>query len=418
MSNTVPEGWDFCRLDKLVSRFMVPMRDKPKEFSGSTPWVRIEDFDGKYLYESKSKRCVDKNTIEEMKLKVYPSGTVLCSCSARLGVCTIAGAELVSNQTFIGLVPSPSAISSEFLFYRMQSHADDLQKLSSGTTIAYLSREKFEEFEVLAPPLPEQQKIAAILSSVDDVIEKTRAQIDKLKDLKTGMMQELLTKGIGHTTFKDSPVGRIPEVWRVVPLDMLVKEEKKITYGIVQAGPHHENGIPYIRVSDMTQRELSLGGMLRTSPEIAEKYRRSSVSVGDLVYALRGVIGHVQIVPSELDGANLTQGTARISPNESILGRYLLWAMRSPYVQLQNELEAKGSTFREVTLASLRNIQIALPKTGEQERIADIMDGIEQRIQSHQDKLEGIEALKKGLMQDLLTGKVRVNVDNKENAVA
>lgn len=226
MSNTVPDGWCYCRLDKIVSRFMVPMRDKPKTFAGELPWVRIEDFDGKYLYGSKSRRGVDGQTIRDMKLKVYPKGTVLCSCSARLGVCTIAARELVSNQTFIGLVPDTSLVSSEFLYYRMQSHAADLQRLSSGTTIAYLSREKFEEFEVLAPPLPEQQIIAAILSSVDDVIEKTRAQVDKLKDLKTGMMQELLTKGIGsggvpHTEFKDSPLGRIPVSWDVYSLTEL-----------------------------------------------------------------------------------------------------------------------------------------------------------------------------------------------------
>src|SRR5690606_10189467 len=77
------------------------------------------------------------------------------------------------------------------------------------------------------PPLPEQQKIASILSSVDDVIEKTRAQIDKLKDLKTGMMQELLTKGIGHTEFKDSPVGPIPSKWEVHRIGDLLTERKE-----------------------------------------------------------------------------------------------------------------------------------------------------------------------------------------------
>ena len=66
--------------------------------------------------------------------------------------------------------------------------------------------------------MAEQQKIASILTSVDEVIEKTEAQISKLQDLKKGMMQELLTKGIGHTEFKDSPVGRIPKGWEVVKL--------------------------------------------------------------------------------------------------------------------------------------------------------------------------------------------------------
>ncbi|MEP3825367.1 MAG: restriction endonuclease subunit S [Marinobacter sp.] len=286
-----------------------------------------------------------------------------------------------------------------------------------------LKFENFSPIQVPVPPFPEQQKIAAILSSVDDVIEKTRAQIDKLKDLKTGMMQELLTKGIGsggvpHTEFRDSPVGRIPASWNILPLEQLVRPDRKITYGIVQAGPHHEEGVPYIRVSDMTRRHLSLDGMLRTSPEIAQKYKRSSVSAGDIVYALRGVIGHVHLVPAELEGANLTQGTARLSPNDRVHSRYLLWAMKSPAVQLQNDLEAKGSTFKEVTLASLRKIQITLPPPEEQVQIASVMDCIERKLHGAEDKFEHLQRLKKALMQDLLTGKVRVKVDQKESAVA
>lgn len=188
----IPEGWIRGRLDSVVSKFIVPMRDKPKTFSGDIPWVRIEDFYGKYLSGSKSGRNVDRTTINDMNLKVYPKGTVLCSCSARLGVCTITSTELVSNQTFIGLYPSDS-IDAEMLFYTMESHSEDLQKLSSGTTIAYLPREKFEEFEILVPPLPEQKKIASILTSVDEVIENTQKQIDKLQSLKKSLMQDLLT---------------------------------------------------------------------------------------------------------------------------------------------------------------------------------------------------------------------------------
>ena len=85
-----------------------------------------------------------------------------------------------------------------------------------------ITRESLAKVEIPSPPLPEQKKIASILTSVDEVIEKTESQIAKLQDLKTGMMQELLTKGIGpggvpHTEFKDSPVGRIPVGWEVIP---------------------------------------------------------------------------------------------------------------------------------------------------------------------------------------------------------
>lgn len=108
-------------------------------------------------------------------------------------------------------------ISQDFLYYALKYRG--VGDSISGSAQPQITGAGLRSIEFPAPPLPEQQKIAAILSSVDDVIEKTRAQIDKLKDLKTGMMQELLTKGIGHTAFKDSPVGRIPVHWDVVTLD-------------------------------------------------------------------------------------------------------------------------------------------------------------------------------------------------------
>ncbi len=304
---------------------------------------------------------------------------------------------------------------AKWFFYLLQSI--DLTKYNEASGVPSLNRDTLYSISFIAPPLPEQQKIATILTSVDDVIEKTQAQIDKLKDLKTGMMQELLTRGVGvdgkpHTEFKDSSVGKIPKGWDVVSLETLVKADKKITYGIVQAGPHHENGTPYIRVSDMSSRYLNKDGMLLTSPEIAKKYERSAVNAGDIVYALRGMIGHVQIVPTQLSGANLTQGTARISPNDNINTGYLFWAMKSPYVAMQNDLEAKGSTFKEVTLASLRNIQIAIPERAEQEYISAALDSIQSKIFVIEDRLAQSKNLKKALMQDLLTGKVRVKLDS------
>ena len=188
----IPKSWFFKRLDSVVTEFIVPMRDKPKVFSGTIPWIRIEDFVGKYLYSSKSNQCVDESIINKMRLKVYPEGTVLCSCSARLGVCTITARKMVSNQTFIGLVPG-EGIDKEYLYYMMESHANNLQKLSSGTTIDYLPREKFEEFSILVPPMVEQMKIVSILSSMDTSIKKKEYKLSQIQSLKKSLMQDLLT---------------------------------------------------------------------------------------------------------------------------------------------------------------------------------------------------------------------------------
>ena len=164
----IPESWDVLPLEKIVDQFIVPMRDKPKVFSGETPWCRIEDFNGIYLSKSKSGRCVSDGTIREMNLKVYPSGTVLVSCSADLGRCAITKAPLTTNQTFIGLVPMNN-VSNLFLYYKMVSSAIRLNTLSSGTTISYLSREQFENFKLTYPTNPkEQEDIANIIFTIDE----------------------------------------------------------------------------------------------------------------------------------------------------------------------------------------------------------------------------------------------------------
>ncbi len=186
--------WDNYELRTLVKEFIVPMRDKPKQFGGNIPWCRIEDFDGVYLAESKTNRYVDSQTISEMNLKVCPIGTLLVSCSADLGRCAIVKRPLVTNQTFIGLVINETKASNLFFYYLMTSKAVELNNLSSGTTISYLSREQFEEYEVHAPrEKKEQTAIATALMDIDEELDALCEQLTKVQQVKQGMMQELLT---------------------------------------------------------------------------------------------------------------------------------------------------------------------------------------------------------------------------------
>lgn len=198
----------------------------------------------------------------------------------------------------------------------------------------------------------------------------------------------------------------LPDSWKIQSLQDLCRET--ISYGIVQCGPHIRNGIPYIRVSDMDHRELDVEGMLRTSPDIAARFVRSTVEAGDLVYALRGKLGEVRKVPLEVAGANLTQGTARIAPRSEVSSDYLMWAMRGPDAIRQAGYQAKGSTFVEITLENLRNIQIAVPPATEQRVIAAALSDVDALIAGLEKLIAKKRDLKQAAMQQLLTGQTRL----------
>ena len=259
--------------------------------------------------------------------------------------------------------------------------------------------------------IPEQKKIASILTSVDEVIENTQKQIDKLQDLKKATMNELLTKGIGHTEFKDSELGRIPKSWEVVELSSLVNSTRPITYGIVQTGEHIPYGIPCVRVVDIVKGKPILERMIRTTQQINDSYSRTVLQENDIMFALRGNIGFVRKVESFLRGANLTRGIALISNSEEITSDYLLYALQSQVVRRQIADGVNGSALQEIPLGNLRTVKVPVPCKTEQTGISEVIASLEKLIETSLLKLTQTQSLKKSLMQDLLTGKVRVTVN-------
>jgi type I restriction enzyme S subunit len=268
-------------------------------------------------------------------------------------------------------------------------------------------------------PQTEQEAIVEVLDTLDTTIRQTEAIIAKLKQVKQGLLHDLLTRGIAANgelrppqseaphLYKASPLGWIPLEWHSQRLADFTASD--ITYGIVQAGPHIEGGIPYIRTGDMAGEYLDRVGLQCTSPRIAKSYSRSEVRTGDIVMAIRATVGKVLPVPIELDGANLTQGTARIAPNADSDPTFLLWALRFQRTRDSIAAEIKGTTFSEITLAALREIPVAAPmKLVEQRAIAERMQACERRIDAERAQLQKLRHQKSGLMDDLLTGRVRV----------
>ena len=403
----IPDSWEVVKLKDIVSQFIVPMRDKPKTFSGDIPWCRIEDFDGIYLSKSRSDRCVSIDTIKAMNLKVYPVGTVLVSCSAYLGRCAITRKPLTTNQTFIGLTPNQS-VSALLLYYKMIDSSLKLNQLSTGTTISYLSRELFESFKITFPSNPiEQQKIAEILTTIDDKIEIIQTQIENNQQLKKGLMQRLLTRGIGHTRFKDSALGEIPESWDVVELR---ENLSFISYGFTNPMPESKYGHFMLTARDVIGGRIAYETVRKTTSEAYNELLtdKSRPKINDILLTKDGTLGRVAVV--DKIGICINQSVAVLRPNEKMLPKFLFHLLSSPIYQNEMLDKARGSTIKHIYITVVDKMKVVVPPYPEQKNITKILSGVDEKLDVLQIKKNYFEHLKKGLMQKLLTGKIIVKI--------
>ena len=157
-----PDGVEFHKLIEVCTDIIVPMRDRPKDLNGPIPWCRIEDKEGQFFNGSKSGLGVTEETVKKMNLKVFPTGTVICSCSASIGAYAINTQPLITNQTFIGLVCG-EWIYNKYLLYYMETQTAYLLSQASTGTIPYISRKKFEGMSIPVPPLDVQREIVRVL---------------------------------------------------------------------------------------------------------------------------------------------------------------------------------------------------------------------------------------------------------------
>lgn len=181
----VPSDWPTPPLGTIVDT-LVPQRDKPEDLTGPVPWVRIEDFDGQYIGGSKSGQGVSAETIESMNLRVFPEGSVVCTCSCSMGTTAIVKSPLVTNQTFIGLVPDTSRLDARFLYYALAAYKPFLDAAATGAIQQYLSRDDFRQLRFPLPALRTQQAVANYLDAEtaksDALVRSLQASIDGLTE--------------------------------------------------------------------------------------------------------------------------------------------------------------------------------------------------------------------------------------------
>ena len=323
----------------------------------------------------------------------------------------------VNEHLFI-LRGKDGKIDQEYLHYLLQfsSIRAIIEKKITGSAQPGLNSSFVKNFPIELAPLPEQKKIASILTSVDEVIETTQKQIDKLQDLKKATMNELLTKGIGHTEFKDSVLGRIPKSWEVVSvLDSNISvldgdrgneypKEKDFT---------KSGYCLFLSAKNVTKNGFRFNETAFISKDKDEKLRKGRLNRNDVIITTRGTVGNIAQYDTNIpfNVVRINSGMAIIRNQEKRLSSdYLYHILSSEIITQQIENLTFGSAQPQLTIGTLNELKIPIPQISEQLKIVHIFSSILKEVQNKKQKLDQTQSLKKSLMQDLLTGKVRVQV--------
>lgn len=291
-------NWPIVRLGSVVET-LVPQRDKPDPLTGPIPWVRIEDFTGRDLSSSRSGQGVTPEQVRGMNLRVFPPGTVLCSCSCSMGATAIATTPLVSNQTFIGLVPR-KGIEARFLYYLMRSMREELQSQATGAIQQYLSRDDFRSLRFPLPLLEEQRRIADFLdtqtSVIDGIIARRRLSLELLAERRTATIRARLVQGENHSGRRGA--SRVPwltghpEHWGAAPVRYLAKIQRGASPRPIEDPKYFDDDgtHAWVRISDVsasqkylkstTQRLSALGRSLSVALRPGELFVSIAASVG------------------------------------------------------------------------------------------------------------------------------------------
>ncbi|MDP2631208.1 MAG: restriction endonuclease subunit S [Candidatus Uhrbacteria bacterium] len=310
------------------------------------------------------------------------------------------------HQRAYAIFPNKSIVSTEYLYHFLYANRKDFAQKSVGSTVRSLRLPLIQSVGVSIPPIKEQQKIAEIMGTVDEDIAKTQEVIKASEKLKRGLMQQLFTRGIGHTKFKVTKIGQIPDEWEVLELGKVCD----VRDGTHSSPKYHEEGVPLITSKNLVDTTLDFENVsLISEIDFREIEKRSKVDDGDILFGMIGTIGNPVIVKKDRDFA--IKNVALIKFADSKMNNvFALNFLKSTHTEKQFNQKKGGSTQKFIALGVIRQILITVPSITEQKEIAEILSSIDEKIMVNRKLKEKFTLLKKGLMWDLLSGKVRTSI--------
>jgi type I restriction enzyme S subunit len=329
--------------------------------------------------------------------------------------------EGIIGSTLAAFKFEDSTFDNEFAYYFLSHFENRISELAEGTGIPHVPRDFTQIFQVLKPPLSEQHRIADILSTVDEQIQQTDEMIEIMAELKQGILQDILQTGLGPNELKHESIGpistNIPKEWEIESIGEVIKQGKKGLRG----GPPGSRIKKEDRVADgyklyVQDHVINDNFDLRDdyiSEENFSELKSAAPKPGDVLVTRRGTIGKSTVFPESARDGIISDSLIRIRPEASLcLPKFLsILISDSNLIDLQIQSLSHGSSRKGLNNKIVKQLKIPLPSIEEQTKIIQILSCLSDAIEIEERRRSQLSLLKNGLMQDLLTGKVRVDTD-------
>ncbi|MFA7172720.1 MAG: restriction endonuclease subunit S [Kiritimatiellia bacterium] len=417
------EGWKFSPLDQLLELLKsggTPSTSQSGFYGGEIPFVSIEDMTACPKYLCYTKKSLTLEGVKNSTAWLVPEGCILYSIYATLGMPRINVIPVTTNQAILAMIVRRNLVSRDFLYYWLQNAKETIVNANlAQTTQKNLNATVVRSFAVYYPiSIAEQFKIAEVLSTVDRAIDETEALIAKQQRIKTGLMQDLLTRGIDAEgnlrseathEFKDSPLGRIPVEWEVCRLGNVADFITSGSRG--WARYYATEGAMFLRIGNLTRHHINMrfGDTVRVCPPASSEGKRTSLIPGDLVISITADLGIVGVIPDGFEEAYVNQHIALVRLILSqVAPRFIGWFLAGRSGQSQFEKLNESGAKAGLNLSSISDLFVPKMSLFEQNKIATIIDAATKKMFDFEERLTKLSSLKIALMQDLLSGKVRV----------
>lgn len=425
MSEQPGSEWRFTTFGTIAKRLVnggTPPTQLAAYWNGTIPWITGADFTPSGL--SEFRRYVSKDALAETSTNVISKGELLLVTRTGVGKLAIAPCDVAISQDITGAYADREQVDVDFLFHRMRRGVEDLKRLNQGTSINGIVRSDLVNYSIHLPPVPEQQRIAEILTTVDDAIEQTEALIAKMQQVKAGLMHDLFTRGVtpdgklrppreeAPHIYKESPLGWIPKEWEVCPIDHVLaniidyrgKTPKKT-----------DAGVPLLTAKNVRM------GFIEPEPrefiadmDYSSWMTRGIPTVTDVIFTTEAPMGNVAQVGTS-ERVAFAQRVIILQPRQGIRPSWLKFRLMNHDFQTGVATRASGTTALGIKQSEFRKLPLTYPiADDEQSTIERILLGIENEEREAIASRSKLRETKVGLMHDLLSGRVRVPVSESQ----